>query len=46
MNTDRILAVADAIEQHTIPELGFNMRFFTVRRGNHLAATCVVDWTV
>ena len=28
MNPERILAVADAIEKHTIPELGFNMGYF------------------
>lgn len=28
MNKDNILAVADAIEKHSIPELGFNMRYW------------------
>ena len=30
MNTERILAIADMIEQHTIPWLGFNMGPFFV----------------
>jgi hypothetical protein len=28
MNTTNILAVADAIEQHTIPNVGFNMAYY------------------
>ncbi len=33
MNVENILKVADAIEQHSIPDLGFNMRRWRDRAG-------------
>lgn len=33
MNVENILKVADAIEQHSIPDLGFNMSGYIARRG-------------
>lgn len=54
MNKDNILAVADAIENHTIPDLGFNMsNWFSPtsqdRRDNsgHGCGTvaCVAGWS-
>lgn len=38
MNVDRILAVADAIEHHTIPWLGFNMF-------NFMAGADTIQWS-
>ena len=30
MNKENILKVADGIEKHSVPDLGFNMRFFCI----------------
>jgi hypothetical protein len=54
MNKDRILAVADAIEKHSIPDLGFNMQYFvaasrpwTPDRSGAKCGTvaCIAGWT-
>lgn len=53
MNTENILAVADAIEQHTISWLGFNMNtfmydalFFEDKSGYGCGTcACVAGWT-
>lgn len=52
MNVENILKVADAIEQHSIPDLGFNMGgFVSTSRpdlSNHGCGTtaCIAGWTV
>lgn len=50
MNVERILAVADAIEQHTIPWLGFNMSNYKAvdlvdHTGHDCGTTaCIAGW--
>jgi len=49
MNTENILAVADAIEHHTIPWLGFNMigyKAYGVDMTGHNCSTtaCIAGW--
>jgi hypothetical protein len=50
MNKDRILAVADAIEKHSIRGLGFNMGDFIAswnedNSGHHCGTTaCIAGW--
>lgn len=58
MNKDNILKVADAIEQHSIPDLGFNMDFFSSPRSHGSAikadhsghdcgtVACIAGWAV
>lgn len=52
MNKERILAVADAIERHTIPDLGFNMSTFHDSglrdMSGHGCGTvaCIAGWVV
>jgi len=41
MNKERILAVADAIEKSSVPELGFSMRSF---RSDCGTAACIAGW--
>lgn len=54
MNVENILKVADAIEQHTIADLGFNMGLWAARssrsfpdRSGHNCGTvaCIGGWT-
>ena len=54
MNVENILKVADAIEQHSIPDLGFNMRRWRFRfrngindkSGHHCkTCACIGGWT-
>lgn len=51
MNKENILKVADAIERHTIPDLGFNMGSWVDRRahedksGHNCGTTaCIAGW--
>jgi hypothetical protein len=49
MNTENILAVADAIEQHTIPWLGFNMTGYKttgpdMTGHNCGTSACIAGW--
>lgn len=55
MNVENILKVADAIERHSIPDLGFNMRTFGAPANDdyrdfsgHNCGTvaCIVGWTL
>jgi hypothetical protein len=54
MNVENILKVADAIEQHSIPDLGFNMLWLKSEvggdadRSGHNCGTvaCVAGWTI
>ncbi len=54
MNVENILRVADAIEQHSIPDLGFNMELYGKSaaiqhedRSGHAYGTtaCIAGWT-
>ena len=55
MNKENVLAVADAIERHSIPDLGFNMSCFVGEvepgfRDDHFGSTCgtvacIAGWT-
>lgn len=54
MNTENIIKVADAIEQHSIPDLGFNMRALideadSINVPNHFeepcgTVACIAGW--
>jgi len=53
MNKENVLKVADAIEQHSIPELGFNMNYGLVSRSDNIkdlsgyncdTVACIAGW--